>query len=117
MTSQINACRSGAFPTMAEEDEDESPHMDTDETDEEVQDTGPAFDDDLDSEVDDFTIEDDYVFMVMVHPVNPHHFVHALSMVSRHLAEVFAKNSKLKGFEDIVPMLLHAYADIVTHLC
>jgi hypothetical protein len=36
MTSQINACWSGAFPTLAEEDEDESPHMDTDETDEEV---------------------------------------------------------------------------------
>jgi hypothetical protein len=35
-----------------------------------------AFDDDLDSEVDDFTIEeDDHVFMVMVHPVDPHHFV------------------------------------------
>jgi hypothetical protein len=44
---------------MAEEDEDESPHMDTDETDEEAQDTGPAFDDDLDSEVDNFTIEED----------------------------------------------------------
>jgi predicted aspartyl protease len=41
-TLQINACRSGAFPAMAEEDEDESPHMDTDETDEEAQDTGPA---------------------------------------------------------------------------
>jgi hypothetical protein len=52
---------------MAEEDEDESPHMDMDETDEEVQDIGPAFDDDLDSEVDDFTIEeDDRVFMAMV---------------------------------------------------
>jgi hypothetical protein len=38
---------------MAEEDEDESPHMDTDETDEEAQDTGPALDDDLDSQVDD----------------------------------------------------------------
>jgi hypothetical protein len=50
--------------------------MDTDETDEEVQDTGPALDDDLDSEVDDFTIEeDDCVFMAMLHPVNPHHFV------------------------------------------
>jgi hypothetical protein len=47
-TSQINACQSGAFPTLAEEDEDESPHMDTDETDEEAQDTVPAFDDDLD---------------------------------------------------------------------
>jgi hypothetical protein len=82
-TLQINAFRSGAFPAMAEEDEDESPHMDTDETDEEAQDTGPAFDNDLDNEVDDFTIkEDDRVFMAMVHPVDPHHFVHASSMVS-----------------------------------
>jgi hypothetical protein len=88
---------------MAEEDEDESPHMDTNETDEEAQDTGPALDDDLDSEVDDFTIEkDDCVFMAMVHPVDPHHFVRALSTVSGCLAEEFARNSK--GFEDIVPM-------------
>jgi hypothetical protein len=73
-TSQINACRSGAFPTMTEEDEDESPHVNTDETDEEAQDTGPALDNNLDSEVDDFTIEeDDRVFMAMVHPVNPYH--------------------------------------------
>jgi hypothetical protein len=35
-TSQINACRSGAFPMMVEEDEDESPHVNTEETDEEV---------------------------------------------------------------------------------
>jgi hypothetical protein len=55
---------------MVEEDKDESPHMDTDETDEEAQDTGLAFDDDLDSDVVDFTIEgDDRVFMVMVHPL------------------------------------------------
>jgi hypothetical protein len=69
---------------MVEEvDEDESPHMNTDETDEGVQDTCPAFDDDLDSEVDDFTIEeDDRIFMTMVHLVNPHHFVRASSMVS-----------------------------------
>jgi hypothetical protein len=101
------------IPTLAEEDKDESPHMDTDETDEEAQDTGPAFDDDLDSEVDDFTIEeDDCVFMAMVHPFDPHHFVRASSMVSGHLAEVFAKNSKPKGFEDIVPTSLHTYADV-----
>jgi predicted aspartyl protease len=113
-TRQINACRTGAFPKIVEEvDEDESPHMNTDETDEEAQDTGPAFDDDLDSEVDDFTIEeDDRVFMAMVHPVDPHHFVRASSTVSRHLAEAFAKNSKPKGFEDIVPTSLHNYADI-----
>jgi hypothetical protein len=35
-TSQINACQSGAFPRMVEEDEDESPHVDADETNEEA---------------------------------------------------------------------------------
>jgi hypothetical protein len=111
-TLQINACQAGAFPMIVEDvDEDESPHMNTDETDEGAQDT--AFDDDLDSEVDDFTIEeDDHVFMTTVHPVDPHHFVHASSMVSERLVEAFAKNSKPKGFEDIVPTTLHKYADI-----
>jgi hypothetical protein len=106
----------GAFPKIVEEvDEDESPHMNTDETDGEAQDTCPAFDDDLDSEVNDFIIEeDDCVFMTMVHPVDPHHFVRALSMVSRRLVEAFAKNSKLKGFEDIVPMTLHEYSDVLS---
>jgi hypothetical protein len=95
---------------MVEEDKDESPQVNMDKTDEEAWDTCLAFDDDLDSEVDDFTIEeDDCVFMAMVHPVDPHHFVCASSMVSGHLAEAFAKNSKLKGFEDIV--------FIITHLC
>jgi predicted aspartyl protease len=69
-TAQINACRSGAFPMMVKEDEDEFPQVNMDETDEEAWDTCPAFDDDLDSEVYDFTIEeDDRVFMTMVHPV------------------------------------------------
>jgi hypothetical protein len=98
---------------MVEEDEDESPHMDMDKTDEEAQDASLAFDDDLDSEVDNFTIEkDDRVFMVVVHPVDPHHFVHASSTVSGCLAEAFAKNSEPKGFEDIVPMSLHSYANV-----
>jgi hypothetical protein len=75
--------------------------------------TGLAFDNDLDSEVDNFTIEeDDRIVMAMVHLVDPHHFVYALSTVSRHLVEASAKNSKLKGFEDIMPTSLHTYADI-----
>jgi hypothetical protein len=112
-TSQINACQAGAFPTMVEEDEDESPHVNMDKTDKEAQDTCPAFDDNLDSEVNDFTIEeDDCVFMAMVHPVDPHHFVCASSTVSGCLVEAFAKDSKPKGFEDIVPTSLHAYADV-----
>jgi hypothetical protein len=112
-TFQINACRSGAFPTMVEEDEDESPHVNADETDEEAQDTCLALDNDLDSDVDDVIIkEDDRVFMTMVHPVDPQHFVRASSMVSGCLAEASAKNSKPKDFQDIVPMSLHAYADV-----
>jgi hypothetical protein len=117
MMSQINACRSGAFLTMVEEDKDESPHVNMDETDEEAQDIGLACDDNLDSKVDDFTIEgDDHVFMAMVHPVDPHHFVHASSTMSGCIAEVFAKNSKLKGFEDIMPMSLHTYADVFSEM-
>jgi hypothetical protein len=42
-TSQINACQSGAFPTLTAEDKHESPHVNTEETDEEVQDLCPAF--------------------------------------------------------------------------
>jgi hypothetical protein len=77
---------------MTAEDEDESPHVNTEEIDEEAQDLCPAFDDDLDSEVDDCaTKEDDCVFMAMVHPVDPHHFVCASSTVSGRLAEAFAK--------------------------
>jgi hypothetical protein len=92
--------------------------VNTDKTDEEAQDTCPALDNDLDSEVNDFTIndftieEEDCVFMTMVHPVNPHHFVCASITVSRRLAEAFAKNSQLKGFQDIMLMSLHAYANI-----
>jgi hypothetical protein len=88
-TSQITTCRSGAFPTMTEEDEDESPHMDTEKTDEEAQDASPAFDDDLDSEVDDLTIEeDDRVFMTMVHPVD-YSMSHILSFFTRTIYRVF----------------------------
>jgi hypothetical protein len=87
--------------------------MDMDETDEEAQDTGLVIDDNLDSDVVDFTIEeDDRIFMTMVHPVNPHHFVCTSSMVSRCLAEASAKNSKPKCFEDTVLTSLHAYANV-----
>jgi hypothetical protein len=48
----------------------------------------------------------------MVHLVDTHHFVRASSTVSGCLAEAFAKNTKPKGFEDIVPMTLHEYANV-----
>jgi hypothetical protein len=98
---------------MVEEDEDESPHVDADETDEESQDTGPALDDDLDSDVDNVIIkEDDRIFMTMVHPVDPQHFVRASSTVSGRLAEASTKNLKPKDFQDIVPTSLHTYANV-----
>jgi hypothetical protein len=98
---------------MVEEGKDESPHVNMDETDEEAQDMCPAFDDDLDSEVVDFTIEEgDCVFMAMVYLVDPYHFICASSTVSRCLVEAFAKNSKPKGFQGIVLMSLHTYADV-----
>jgi hypothetical protein len=49
---------------------------------------------------------------MMVHPVDPQHFVHASSTVSRRLAEAFANNSKPKDFQDIVPTSLHAYTNV-----
>jgi hypothetical protein len=102
---------------MAEEDKDESPHVNMEETDEEAQDIGPVFDDDLDSEVDDFTIEeDDRIFMTMVHLVDLHDFVCASSTVSGCLAEAFAKDSKTKDFEDIVLTSLHTYANVFSEM-
>jgi hypothetical protein len=100
-------------PTMVEEDEDESPHVNTDETDEQAQDTGLPFDDNLDSEVYDLIIkEDDHIFMMMVHLVDPQHFVHASNTVSRRLAKAFTRNLKPKEFHDIVLTSLHTYANV-----
>jgi hypothetical protein len=84
---------------MVEEDKDEPPHVNVDETDEEAQGTCLASDDDLDSDVDDVTIEGgDHVFMTMVYLVDPQHFVRASSTVSGRLVEAFANNSKPKDF-------------------
>jgi hypothetical protein len=113
--SQINTCQSGAFPAMIEEldDQDEFPHVNMSETGEEVQDNSLAFDNDLDFNADNVKIEEgDYVFMVMVHLVDPQHFVCASSMVSRYLTKAFAKNLKLKGFHETVPTALHSYEDV-----
>jgi hypothetical protein len=75
--------------------QNESPHKTTGETDEEVQDTSLAFDDNLNCDVNNIEIEeDDNIFIVMVHLVDPHHFIHTLSMVSGCLSGAFAKNCK-----------------------
>jgi hypothetical protein len=78
-------------------------------TDEEAQDIGPAFDNN-------FEIEVDCVFMAMVHLVSPYHFIHALSMVSRCLAEAFAKNSKPKRFYETMQTALYGYDDVFSEM-
>jgi hypothetical protein len=117
--SRINACRAGAFPSMIEEldDQDEATHVNANETEEEVQGEGPAFDDDLELDADHIEMEEgDRVFMAMVHPVNPQHFVCASSTVSGRLAEASAKNSMPKGFHEIVPTALHSYEDVFSEM-
>jgi hypothetical protein len=94
------------------DDQDEATHVNANETEEEVQGECPAFDDDLEFDADHIEIEEgDRVFMVIVHPVNPQHFVRASSTVSRRLAEASAKNSTPKEFHEIVPTALHSYED------
>jgi hypothetical protein len=94
-------------------DQDEAPHMNTNETEEEVQGESLAFDNDLEFDADYIEIEEgDCIFMAMVHPVDPQHFVCALSTLSGRLAEASAKNSMLKGFHEIIPTALHSYEDV-----
>jgi hypothetical protein len=96
------------------DDQDEATHMNVNETEEEAQGKFPAFDDDLEFDADHMEIEEgDRIFMAMVHPVDPQHFVRASSMVCGHLAEASAKSSTPKGFHEIVPTALHSYEDVV----
>jgi hypothetical protein len=118
-TLQINTCQSGPFPTLVEDEDnqDESTHKNTGETDEKVQDPGLAFDDNLDLDVDDIGIgEGDCVFMAIVHLVDPHHFICTLSTVSRCLVKASTKNSKPKEFHEIVLMAQHDYANVFSEM-
>jgi hypothetical protein len=84
--------------------------LSTGETDEEAQDLGLAFDDNLNLDVNDIEIEeDDQVFIPMVYLVNPQYFIHASSTVFKCLAKTSAKNSQLKGFYETVLTALHSF--------
>jgi hypothetical protein len=79
----------------------------------EVKGESPASDNDLKYDADHIEIEEcDCIFIAMVHPVDPQHFVRASSTVSGRLAEASAKNSMPKGFHEIVPTALHSYEDV-----
>jgi hypothetical protein len=110
---------SWSLPLHDEEldDQDEATHVNANETEEEVQGECPAFDDDLEFDADHIQIEEgDRVFMAMVHPVDPQHFVRASSTVSGRLAEASTKNSMPKGFNEIVLTALHSYEDVFSEM-
>jgi hypothetical protein len=95
------------------DDQDEVPHVNVNETEEDVQDECLAFDDNLDFDTDNIEIkEGDCVPMAVVHPIDPQHFVCTLSTVSGRLAKAFAKNLKPKGFHKTIPTALHSYEDV-----
>jgi hypothetical protein len=95
------------------DNQDKSPHENMSETEEEVQGESLTFDNDLDFNADNVKIEEgDYVFMVMVYPVNPHYFVCTLSTMSGSLAKACTKNLKPKGFHETVPTTLHSHEDV-----
>jgi hypothetical protein len=94
---QINACRAGAFHSMTEEldDQDEATHVNANETEEEVQGESPAFADDLKFDADHIEIEEgDCVFMAIIHPVDPQHFVHCSGYQSFGISKI----NKVEGF-------------------
>jgi hypothetical protein len=108
---------SWSIPLHELDHQDEATHVNVNETEEEVQGKCPAFDDDLKFDADNIEIEKgDCIFMVMVHLVDPQHFVRGLSTVSRHLAKASTKNSTLKGFHEIVPTALHSYEDVFSKM-
>jgi hypothetical protein len=99
------------------DDQDEVTHVNANETEKEAQGECPAFDDDLKFDADHIKIEEgDCIFIAMVHPVNPQHFVCALSSVYGRLAESSTKNSILKGFHEIVSTELHSYKDVFSKI-
>jgi hypothetical protein len=99
------------------DDQDEATHVNANETEEEAQGEYPAFDDDLEFDGDHIKIEEgDRVFMAMVHPVDPQHFVRTSSMVSGCLAEASMKNSTPKIFHKIVPTALHSYKNVFSEM-
>jgi len=128
-TAQIRACRSGGFPVLVEEveDEDDEIREGTEESEggvprplpkksdrfpKDLPDLVDMHDDDDDDD-DDVEIEEgDRIFVATIHPEDIHHFVRASSTVSQRLAEAFTKNSGQVSFRDSVPESLHDFEDV-----
>jgi hypothetical protein len=95
--AHVRACRSGGFPTLVEEVEEEDE---------------PSHDDFVNVDDEDEIEDGDRIFATCIHPENASHFVRATSTVSQRLAEEFTKDAKPKTFHDLVPSSLHDFEDI-----
>ena len=114
---RIRACRSGGFPVLIEDvDDEDDPHhegmadleggvnsMESSISSRWMPDLIDVYDND---EIE----EGDRIFAAHIHPEDDRHFVHATTTVSQRLAEAFAKNSK--PLNDLVPSHLHEFEDL-----
>ena len=117
--TQIRACRSGGFPVLIEEidDEDAPRHEGVNEPERGVPDSHdglPEFREGYyDADDDDVEIEDsDRIFVANIHPDSPPQSIRAMQTVSQRLAEAFTKNSDTKSFRDLAPDCLHDFDDV-----
>jgi hypothetical protein len=128
--AQIRACRSGGFPVLIEEVEDEDdPHpevvadrkggVNTSETSSEASSDDPT--PSISSEwmpnvidtYDDVEIEDeDRIFVAHIHAESRPQFVRATETISQRLAAGFARNSKTPTLDDLLPDHLHDFKDV-----
>jgi hypothetical protein len=123
--TQIRACRSGGFPVLIEETDDEGDlprllelYEDNDEEDDpppegvsEPEGGVPLSSNDPTEP--DVEIEDsDHIFVANIHPFASPQSIRAVQTVSQLLAEAFTKNSDTKSFCDLAPECLHDFDDV-----
>ena len=111
----IQACRSGPFPVLVEdceEEEDEGDDPSASSSDSAPFGTGddmPTFSDDV--EPDNYE-PGDRIFATWLHPEPTPTHVRATTSVSARLAEAHARNSDKMSFRDLVPEMLHEFEDV-----
>ena len=123
--SHIRACRSGGFPVLVEEIDDEGDlprllelYEDNDEEDdpppEGVSEPEGGVPLSLNNPAEpDLEIEDsDRIFVANIHLFAPSQSIRAVQTVSQRLADAFVKNSEMKSFRDLAPECLHDFDDV-----
>ena len=123
--TQIRACRSGGFPVLIEETDDEGDlprllelYADNDEEDDPPPEDVSEPEGGVPLSSNDPTepnveIEDsDRIFVANIHPFASSQSIRVVQTVSQRLAEAFTKNSDTKSFRDLAPECLHDFDDV-----